>query len=181
VVIDLAYTDNRVLFCTLGGTLSDKGIYSSSVSQVGNVIIGNTIKNCTTYGVHFASTNAWLVLNNTVYNCGTGLYGTTMSGVSILNNIISGCTTAANWTTETPENLWDYNCYYNSSTTTRITKGANDISAVDPLFVDAANGDFRLRPGSPCLNTGPTIGSGFISKGAWQQKQGIRQGMKICY
>ena len=184
VAIGLVTTDNRVLFCTLGGTLSDKGILSAGTSQAGNVIIGNIIKNCTTYGVQFASTSGWLVLNNVIYACGTGLYGTTMSGVSILNNIISGCTTAANWTTGTPENLWDYNYYYNSSTTTNITKGSNDVVGVitDLMFVDAPGGDFRLLPGSPCLNTGlATIGSGFMSKGAWQQKQRSKQGGLLCY
>jgi len=38
-------------------------------------------------------------------------------------------------------------------------QGPNSLKNVNPLFVDAANGDFRLQSNSPCLNTGkPTLG-----------------------
>ena len=59
-----------------------------------------------------------------------------------------------------------------------------DTNAVgDPLFVDAANGDFRLKPTSPCLNTGRPIpadpvsagtNDGYANKGAWQRKSILR-------
>lgn len=74
----------------------------------------------------------------------------------------------------------DYSCAYSlaGALSAGLDTTFNHINA-DPLFVDAANDDFRLLPGSPCLNTGkPTPNSGYASMGAWQQKQGVFRGVK---
>lgn len=73
------------------------------------------------------------------------------------------------------ENLYnDYNCLFGITTDAEYRGGTNDI-AVNPGFVDAANYDFRLKPDSPCLNTGQRVISkdattdrGAMSMGAWQ-------------
>ena len=36
----------------------------------------------------------------------------------------------------------------------RNSSGGTDNVFADPLFIDLANGDFRLRPSSPCINAG---------------------------
>jgi len=46
-----------------------------------------------------------------------------------------------------------YNCTFNYSCTTPLPSGTGNLSA-DPLFRLPAIGDYRLLPGSPCLNAG---------------------------
>ena len=59
----------------------------------------------------------------------------------------------------------NYNCYYNSqpdSMPAEISTGGNLADALknatcvfkDPKFVDIANGNYRLAPGSPCIGAG---------------------------
>jgi len=84
----------------------------------------------------------------------------------IFNNIIVGCTTSINDLATI--NFGGWNCFYNNGSNWTLRNG--DIVA-DPQFMNAPNGDFRLKPTSPCLNTGkPTLGGGYTSIGTWQRK-----------
>jgi hypothetical protein len=56
----------------------------------------------------------WLLLNNTINDTADGITGSTASGLTALNNIISNMTGhGAKWTTQTDDNRWDYNDFYN--------------------------------------------------------------------
>lgn len=44
-------------------------------------------------------------------------------------------------------------CFHQFDISQNASGGTNNVFA-DPLFVDAANGDLRLRPSSPCINAG---------------------------
>jgi len=51
----------------------------------------------------------------------------------------------------------EYNCFYgDTSAFTDIPAGTGNITS-DPLFVDPANGNFKLRPASPAIDTGTLI------------------------
>lgn len=47
----------------------------------------------------------------------------------------------------------DHCCFYNITSSPAGTGVITD----DPLFIDASNGNFRLRPDSPCLNAGVAL------------------------
>lgn len=49
----------------------------------------------------------------------------------------------------TPD-IMSNNCYHN----TGISSGSGGVVFADPQFVDSANGDYRLRPTSPCISAG---------------------------
>jgi len=155
-----------------------KGILSGASNAV---IIGNTIANF----AHSASfpdianngqairelSVAPFIANNTMYNCTYGvlLSGATVITLGIYNNIYIGTGIAFGRTTTGNGTilLLDYNDAF-GGTYSNLTPGSHSITS-DPLFVDAVNGDFRLQPGSPCLNSGmPTLNSGYTTMGAWQ-------------
>jgi len=116
-----------------------------------------------------------MILNNTIYASGGGVtngidLGSTAKNSAVFNNIIMGCTTSINDTVTV--NFGGWNCFYNNGSNWTLRNG--DIVA-DPQFMNAPNGDFKLKPTSPCLNTGkPTLGGGYTDIGAWQRKSLLR-------
>ena len=60
-------------------------------------------------------------------------------------------------------------CYPISGSLTDLPEWGVSLE-VDPKFMDAANGDFRLKPDSPCINGGYTPDDSFVSIGPWQRK-----------
>jgi hypothetical protein len=124
-------------------------------------------------GVNFV---AGFITNNVIYENTGGVItnginiSNTNANAMIFNNIIVGCTTSINDLATVSFGGW--NCFYNNGSNWTLRN--SDIVA-DPQFMNAANGDFKLRPTSPCLNTGkPTLGGGYTSMGVWQRKSLLR-------
>ncbi len=196
-----------------GGTLYNCTL-RNNLATFGGGVRGSTLYNCTLVG-NSAAYDAGAYCS-TLYNCaltgnaayyeggGAGrskLYNCTLVGNSARELSGGG---AADWSTL-------YNCIVYSNTaplqanydlsvtldyccTTPIpTNGLGNI-ALDPLFADPANGDLRLRPASPCINSGrnanaptqldldgnPRIVSGTVDIGAYEY-QGMGSVMSYAW
>jgi hypothetical protein len=121
--------------------------------------------------------NEGVIANNVIYeNSGGAItngikYSAINRGSAVFNSIIVGCTKSID-DPATYINFGGWNCFYNNGSDWTLRVG--DIVA-DPQFMNAANGDFRLKPTSPCLNTGKqTLNSGYTDIGTWQRKSLLR-------
>jgi hypothetical protein len=109
------------------------------------------------------------IYNNTFYENGGGVHGTTPGFQFVLKNNIfvnngepdvrsatTGLTHSNNLYYRTSGNVLSYNgSTYTNATIKGFEPGAQNI---DPLFTDADNGDFTLRKGSPAINAGLDVG-----------------------
>lgn len=116
------------------------------------------------------------LLCNTFYNCTTGIHANAGGGYGMVywGNIVSDCTTAADYATEYKNCVVDYNDWYDSSTTTNLTKGNND-QTVDPQFAGAGAGNFAIGTnlqgdGSPGAFPG-ALSTGYLDCGAVQREE----------
>ncbi len=125
-------------------------VFGNQNSSLGSLDIKNNMIFSNQIGIHNNLISGIInVVNNTITNnstCGIYSYSST---IDITNNIIwnPGVPDLLELITQEPI-LVSYNCIEDGD-----QENSTNISS-DPLFVDAANGDFHLRYDSPCRDKG---------------------------
>ncbi len=150
------------LYVSHGGIISDCYAYDSKTGIMADqcMVESCVADTCGTGISTVAYGNGGTIKNNTIYNSSTtGIHGESSHATVVINNIIDSCATGITWDSITykKSNYIDYNNYTNNTIdVTNVTKGAN-ATATDPLFTDAANGDFAI--GDTALKGGALVAS----------------------
>ncbi|MBU1318219.1 MAG: right-handed parallel beta-helix repeat-containing protein [candidate division Zixibacteria bacterium] len=117
---------------------------------VRNLFTSNSGGASVDFGIHVGPRT--VLINNTFYDNTRAVNGDLFSAATVKNNIIVGCLEQAiegNFGNFDYNDVWGNNPDYYDVTGI----GTHNISE-DPLFVDAAAGDFSLDEDSPCIDTG---------------------------
>jgi hypothetical protein len=151
------FLDMSSTYKALVGSGSSTPTGAMNVTFTGCVLTGSTSTADVDFFRYRLSTPSHnITLNNCTCiftnNSTNEFFITTTNGlVTVKNSILtqdgSGTTTLGTASTFTESN----NCYFGIGESADAAKA---IIVDDPLFVDFANGDYRLRPSSPCINAG---------------------------
>lgn len=130
------------------------GVYSNgSVTVSSNAISGNTAS--TSGGGVYCSSSSPLSNNTIAGNAAPSAGGIccVSSSPALSNNIVASNSSGIYRSGGTP--TLRSNCVYGNTSYnySGLTAGTGDIAA-DPLFANAAGGDYHLTPASPCINAG---------------------------
>jgi hypothetical protein len=163
--------------CTLTGNTArwrGGGAYQSTLNNC--VLTVNSAGELGGGGAYASELNNCTLTANSAVEGGGGAAGGWGDSCTLNNCIVYFNTTATNGA-----NYRDEFLILNYCCTTPDPGGGGNLTKV-PLFVDAANGDFRLQPHSPCINAGhnayvttstdldgsPRIVSGTVDIGAYE-------------
>jgi hypothetical protein len=159
-----------------GGTVMNC-VISGNNAFGGGGAYGATLHNClirTNYaycggGVYTSVVNSCILTENGGYSFGGGAYEATLRNCTIVNNYVewesgsgaaysslTNCIVWANTAYASGSSLY-YETVINTCASEDVVDGIDGCITNDPLFVDMANGDYRLQTNSPCIDAGTNV------------------------
>ncbi|MCB2181088.1 MAG: right-handed parallel beta-helix repeat-containing protein [Desulfobulbaceae bacterium] len=133
------------------------GVAGDSNSSL--IIENNVISRNDHDGIHlFAGVSAAIYNNTCVFNGRDGIALADGEGVVIKNNVVAVNGNNGITSTGTTEPTAAFNNVWSNSVYDYVGFTADGLS-IDPLFTDAANGDYHLRSSSPNIDAGTSDGA----------------------
>lgn len=112
----------------------------------GTLVNCRLVGNAVTYGAGGGAGRC--TLSNCTVTLNTGTYGAGVAVSTLVNCIVWANTQGA------ATNNYSSTCSLAYTCTAPLPASGEGNISEDPLFADAASGDFRLRQGSPCIDAG---------------------------
>jgi len=183
-LVNCTLTSNSVTGGPPGGgayecTLSNCSVIGNSGDSDGGGVASSALKNCLLFGnlARFGGGAA----GNTLDNCTIVGNSASISAGGVSGGTLNNCIVYYNTAPSDPDHSSGGTYNYSCTTAPLPLNGVGSIANA-PLFVDAANGDFRLQSNSPCINSGrnayapagpdldgnPRIAGGTVDIGAYE-------------
>lgn len=136
-------TTNTII---IGCYIHDCDVAGILATSAAPITVVNTVIDTCDIGMSFGTNVSGISLQNvTVYNCTKGIESDATSGTRVyygINLIIDNCTTGMDWAFSDTKAYWDRINFSNNGTDKVNINNVHNETALDPQFVDAANGDF---------------------------------------